>query len=192
MLRQADFVDRANLAGWLNRTGRTGEAVEVGTHRGVFAAAFLDAWEGQRLYCVDPWSVPPGYEGQVETLADSDGDRDRDFAGCREALARFGDRAVFIRETSAAAAPMFAPESLDLVYIDGDHREAAVAADLRAWWPRVRPGGVLAGHDFLCHGTDTNGVQAAVLDFAAANGLDVWLVVEMLCLPWSFLLEKLA
>lgn len=194
MLRQADFTGRLNLADYLNRTGRTGEAAEVGTHRGEFAAAFLAWWQGKRLYCVDPWRPMPGYEDQARLLPGGGADRDADYAACRERLARFGGRAVLLRYASAEAAPMFAPESLDCVYLDGDHRPEQVAADLGAWWPVVRPGGVLAGHDFLSRAPYLafEGVQPAVLDFAGRHGLDVLVVPEAdpEFQPWSFLLEK--
>jgi hypothetical protein len=39
--------------------------------------------------------------------------------------------------------------SLDFVYIDGNHRFEQVVADLAAWAPKVRPGGIVAGHDYL-------------------------------------------
>jgi Methyltransferase domain len=37
---------------------------------------------------------------------------------------------------------------LDLVFIDGEHTHEAVKKDLEHWYPRIRPGGILCGHDF--------------------------------------------
>lgn len=37
----------------------------------------------------------------------------------------------------------------DLVYIDGDHRYAGVADDIRVWLPNVASGGILAFHDYI-------------------------------------------
>jgi hypothetical protein len=37
---------------------------------------------------------------------------------------------------------------LDFVYIDGNHSLPYVIADLAAWVPKVRPGGIVSGHDF--------------------------------------------
>lgn len=34
------------------------------------------------------------------------------------------------------------------MYVDARHDRKGVLADLEAWWPKVRPGGILAGHDF--------------------------------------------
>jgi predicted O-methyltransferase YrrM len=42
----------------------------------------------------------------------------------------------------------FDNESIDLVFVDADHEYEAVKADIAAWWPKVKHGGVLAGHDY--------------------------------------------
>lgn len=60
-------------------------------------------------------------------------------------------------KTSVEAATEFENESLDAVFIDGDHREASVNADIEAWLPKIKPYGILCGHDF-----DEAGVSAAV------------------------------
>lgn len=170
-------------------------AVEVGTHRGQWAAAFMAGWGGN-LVCVDPWANPSGYEEQAKLLATIGGDgvdRDADLEEAKAALAGYGSRVAFVRETSQVAVAKFADFSLDLVHIDGDHTFPAVRADLRSWWPKLRCGGVLAGHDWLCPEEEDGGwgtyIQPAVADFADEWGLDVHLVVETPA-PWSFYLVK--
>lgn len=49
---------------------------------------------------------------------------------------------------SVRAAKLFPDESLSFLFIDGDHAEEAVTADLCAWWDKIRVGGVIAGHDY--------------------------------------------
>ena len=56
------------------------------------------------------------------------------------------------------AATLFANASLDFVFIDADHSQASVQADIHAWRPKLRPGGILAGHDWNTYGS----VQQAV------------------------------
>jgi predicted O-methyltransferase YrrM len=46
------------------------------------------------------------------------------------------------------APDLYGDDALDFVFLDDDHSEAHVLAEIRAWWPKIRPGGVLAGHDF--------------------------------------------
>ena len=47
-----------------------------------------------------------------------------------------------------AAEKIFPDEYFDLVYIDADHSFDAVSDDIKAWWPKVRINGYLAGHDY--------------------------------------------
>jgi cephalosporin hydroxylase len=53
------------------------------------------------------------------------------------------------------------------VYLDADHSKAGVLADLKLWMPKVRPGGVIAGHDYLDGDLPEGdfGVRSAVLEF---------------------------
>ncbi len=66
----------------------------------------------------------------------------------RANVARFGLDPVILVEDSATAAARFADGSLDLVFIDADHQYDAVLRDLTAWWPKIAPGGRIAGHDY--------------------------------------------
>lgn len=70
--------------------------------------------------------------------------------------------------TSLAAAATFSPSSVDLVFLDASHDEPAITADIAAWRPILRPGGILAGHDYR---DDHPGVVAAVDRAAAQHGL---------------------
>jgi hypothetical protein len=69
---------------------------------------------------------------------------------------------------SVLAAGRFKDRSLQFVFVDADHTEQRVYADLCAWWPKVAPGGTMAGHDF-----NETGPNAAVCRFALENRL--WL-----------------
>ncbi|HKJ23652.1 MAG TPA: class I SAM-dependent methyltransferase [Myxococcota bacterium] len=57
-------------------------------------------------------------------------------------------RVRFVQGWSDAVAKEFDDASLDLVFIDADHSEEGVRSDLAAWMPKVRPGGIVAGHDY--------------------------------------------
>jgi predicted O-methyltransferase YrrM len=63
-------------------------------------------------------------------------------------LASIDQRVKVIRDFSISAATTFEDNYLDFVYIDADHTEKAVYEDLHAWWTKVRPGGIVAGHDY--------------------------------------------
>jgi len=63
-----------------------------------------------------------------------------------------------VKNDSVKAAEMFADGSLDFVYIDSSHAYEDVKADINAWLPKIRKGGMLAGDDY----TTYPGVKQAV------------------------------
>lgn len=63
-------------------------------------------------------------------------------------------------EDSLIAAARFGSASCDFVLLDGSHDYVSVLADLDAWWPKVKSGGVIAGDDYR-----KQGVFDAVTDF---------------------------
>lgn len=185
-LLQARFSDRYNFGFFLNTIEQLEEAVEVGTHRGDFARGLLRTWIGRTLYCVDPYLS--GYDPDDPA---SQGDRGDDYRTALEVLAPYSGRYEFIATTSELAAGRFKNRSLSFVYVDGHHRFGSVLADLRIWWPKIRPGGILAGHDFLETGGPWNAeVQPAVLSFAKEVGVDCYLVTEPSMAPWSYYFVK--
>ena len=64
---------------------------------------------------------------------------------------------------------MYTDNSLDFVMLDADHTLASVLADIAHWWPKVRAGGILAGHDFSHY---FPGVMRAALE--AFPRINVW------------------
>lgn len=66
---------------------------------------------------------------------------------CRANLDAVGYPYTLRAEKSVAAAAAFPDRSFDCVYIDGSHDFDSVVADLRAWLPKIKSGGLLAGHD---------------------------------------------
>jgi predicted O-methyltransferase YrrM len=66
----------------------------------------------------------------------------------RKVVAPYQDRCTILKMSTAEAADLVVDSSLDLVFIDADHSESAVKADIENWLPKVRPGGILAGHDY--------------------------------------------
>ena len=89
-------------------------------------------------------------------------------------LSRTDSRVTVLREFSDKASDKFADDSFDLVYIDADHTESAVTEDIRKWWPKVKIGGILCGHDYV-NITTPNGVRFGVINavnkFVKSNSL---------------------
>jgi predicted O-methyltransferase YrrM len=141
-----------------------GVIVEVGCWLGRSASyvAGLCRARGLTFVGVDAWTGSSDrFDAQYRERLSS---RDIE-AEFRRHLDVLGLAADVRRTTSLTAAATFAPGSVDLVFLDASHDEAAVAADIAAWSPALRSGGILAGHDYC---EEQPGVIAAV-DHAVAQ-----------------------
>lgn len=74
---------------------------------------------------------------------------------------RNGNIVKIVKKPSRSAAATYEDASLDFVFIDAGHTYNEVRDDIRRWLPKVRPGGVLAGHDYT---SNWPGVVEAVKD----------------------------
>ena len=150
-----------------------GHIVEVGAWKGA-STSYL-AVEAQhkklRIDVVDTWS------GSQEHKDMSDIRENSLFGTFIDNLRPVINLINPIRTDSVSASKMYADESLDAVFIDADHRYQSVKADILAWMPKVKKGGILAGHDYaLVH----NGVIRAVDELVEAPEIirDCWLKVK--------------
>ncbi len=107
-------------------------------------------WPELTLMLVDNYSEAPARE-----------------AGMRALMA--GYRAHIMIKDSVQAAKAFTGSQFDIVYIDADHTYEGVKADLEAWFPLVKKGGVFGGDDY--ENTTCPGVKKAVDEFAARHNL---------------------
>jgi predicted O-methyltransferase YrrM len=81
-----------------------------------------------------------------------------------------------IKEARSLEAAAVVPEgSCALVFIDADHRYEAVRADIRAWIGKVRPGGILAGHDCYTYAEVFNAVRDELQGQFTTTDENVWI-----------------
>jgi hypothetical protein len=79
-----------------------------------------------------------------------------------------------VRLDPVAAAEQYTDGTLDVVYLDGDQAYERVRDELNAWYPKLKPGGILAGHDFVFEPEHRrSGVVRAVLEFCRDKPLEV-------------------
>jgi hypothetical protein len=71
------------------------------------------------------------------------------YAETMENIKGLEDQGVMIRATSEIASDIFADESLDVVYIDANHAYDFVKQDIELWYPKVKKGGYIGGHDYI-------------------------------------------
>jgi hypothetical protein len=167
---------RNELPRFLNEHNLTGDGVEVGVFGGIFSEIILSSWKGRKLFSIDAWADLPDYDDSLfmsnkpvkRSTEYSPQDWNQVMAECQKLLARFGARSEIIRDRSPEAAGHFADASLDFIYIDANHSYNGVLADLRAWYPKLKPGGLFSGHDYFNGGRRATqyGVKQAVDEFA--------------------------
>ncbi len=110
-----------------------GVGVEVGVLHGDNAALLLKKANPSSLTLVDSWSGKYDHYEEVRKRFEEDG------------------RVVLVRSDSVGAASSINDSSLDWVYIDAGHTYDAVMGDLNAYYPKVKPGGYICGHDYNYH-----------------------------------------
>jgi len=136
--------------------------VEIGTYEGHHAREMFEKLDIEKLYLVDP------YEKYESTLAPH---LQKAKAEALNVLDEFKDKIVIVYEKSVEAAKKIADELLDFVYIDGEHSYEAVSQDIPTWYPKVKKGGIVGGHDYTPDYFP--GVVKAVDEFARINKIKI-------------------
>lgn len=121
-------------------TDRPSHFVEIGSFHGR-STCWLGVEVQRRqlpvtIHAVDFWEFPTPTEG----------------AAIHDAFLRntapFRDFLTVWHMPSPEAAAHFVDESVDVVFVDGDHTHDGVRGDILAWWPKLKSGGFMAGDDY--------------------------------------------
>ena len=150
--------DRKRLARLCERLGFK-RGCELGVRNGCFSELFCQA--GLEMWCVDPWAPCPNYSSDRQ---------ERSYAEAQKRLAPYG--AHLVKKASADALGDV-PSGLDFLHIDGRHEFDFVMLDIIQWAPKVRPGGIIACHDY-----HLSGVKRAVEAYTLAHHIDPWFVLK--------------
>jgi len=171
-----------NVFGWFDFDDIYREAVqnydnavfcEIGSFQGRSACymgeLIKESGKNLKLVCVDLWpthkelndkaalGVGQGQEAEIiralpqsllETFCNN-----IDNAGCRDVV-------IPIRHNSSEVAALFPDEYFSFIFVDAGHSYDQVMADLKNWYPKLKTGGIMAGHDY-----DAQSVADAVKDF---------------------------
>jgi len=118
---------------------------EIGVDKGEFATHILSKTKIEKYYCIDSWQDNFGSDCKPG-FYDKDGNKRYDEA-CKN-LNEFKDRIAMLRMKSVEAANTIPDNSLDFLYIDGDHSLEGIFFDLYTWCLKVKIGGMVSGHDY--------------------------------------------
>ena len=119
---------------------------EIGVFRGKNAKVLREEFPKAHLYLIDPWKPTSPYLHSKSAVS-----RDPQiFIEAKahvEALFQEDPLTTLIARESQEALSLL-PEKLDLVFLDANHAYEALKEEIVRWLKRVRPGGILAGHNY--------------------------------------------
>jgi predicted O-methyltransferase YrrM len=137
---------------------------EIGVRDGENASTMFHTIPNLHLFLVDPWFY-------IETSRITKTYHDR-------ALRRMKNRAATIYHmTGDAAAQKVADNSLDFVFIDGDHSYDGCMLDIILWSRKVKSGGIVSGHDYI-YKRQGEGVKRAVDNYVVNHKINPWFLTD--------------
>jgi SAM-dependent methyltransferase len=154
--------------------------VEVGVWKGHYTKVLCEA--GMSMCGIDIWE---GYEGY----------KDFEQHGLEEAEKSAKNRlkdydCTLVKGWSMDVVKKIKDDSLDFVFIDGNHDFRHVTEDIDEWKKKVRPGGIVAGHDFFRsrRGKNDMHVREVVPAYAYAYKINPWFVLRGdKCPSWFYI-----
>lgn len=148
---------------------------EIGIRKGDYSRVLCERIPGLKISCVDPYIPYRGRRPDQEKM-------NMLFDYAQNNLKGFN--AVLVRKTSMDAVKDFKNESLDFVYIDAMHEFDHVMMDIICWAPKVRHGGVVAGHDYV--ESYNGGVINAIRAYTQAHNINEWYLTNEIIPSWFF------
>lgn len=109
---------------------------EIGVDSGDFSQRILEVCRPEKLWLVDAWHTERYHDGLFDSV-------------CHRFQRELETQQIEIkRGLSIPVASHFADQSLDWIYIDTDHSYETTIRELCAYSPKIKPGGIIAGHDY--------------------------------------------
>lgn len=120
--------------------------VEVGSWRGRSACylgvEIFNSGKNINLHCIDTWNGSEEHQGYK--ILENDG-LYKEFL---KNIKPISNIITPVRMGSLKAVHLYENESLDFVFLDASHKYEEIKADIEAWFPKVKNGGIFSGHDY--------------------------------------------
>jgi len=158
---------------------------EIGVLKGEFSEILCRELPEVHIYSIDPWQV---YEHRRMRGAR---EHEKIYQATKQKLSVYPNSTI-IRKKSMDALADFPDGSLDFVYIDADHRFQFITNDIAEWSKKVRPGGLISGHDYgEGHVTYMYVHTKYVVNaWTAAYHIHPWFILDDDASGWSWLWVK--
>jgi predicted O-methyltransferase YrrM len=161
----------------LNATPEGGTFVELGCYKGKSTSFIgVEIHKQKRdinFFAIDSFQGATNSTDENEVKA-YDGISEIEEAYTKNVLP-IGNKIKTIVSLSHEASQYFDDKSVDVIFIDAGHSREAVMKDIEAWLPKMKPNGIMAGHDY----TAWEGVNQAVTEvFGAPHKVenDCWFI----------------
>ncbi len=146
---------------------------EIGVLNGDFSRMILNVIQPKKLFLIDPFGICIDTYGEELSFLSTAYSTAADYLGV---LNRFENEILYQyvvvdNDFSYNAVKRYKDQSLDFVYIDASHKYEDVKIDLNGWLPKVKEGGLIAGHDYVEF--KGFGVIKAVDEFIIENNFEM-------------------
>lgn len=176
--------ERNDFGKLFNQLNLLGKGAEIGVQTGGYSQILRNTWNGKELYLIDRWKYNPDYK-DIANVSD-----ERQMELYLSVVKKFAnDHSVhIIRKDSVEASKQFPDAYFDWIYLDADLSYEGCTNDLEAWYPKLKEGGVLAGHDYVDgeFREGSFGVKSAVERFTKNLDIELFTTNEHLK-SWYFI-----
>ena len=143
--------------------------IEIGAWKGksaVFMAEEIKkSGKNIEFYTIDLFEYTPEYNQYKKK-----GDNHSFYEEFMENINPLKDFIKPIKGKSFEEANNFQDNSIDFLFVDGDHSYKGVKKDLESWFPKIKNAGIIAGHDYT---EPSCGVKMAVDQFFLFTGIEI-------------------
>ena len=165
---------REDFGRFLNNLQLNQYGVELGVAQGYFSESLLENSNLKILFSIDRWTDHHDYD---------------EYLVAKEKLSKYNGRSVILKLKFKDAVKLFDDEIFDFIYIDGyAHTGQDNGIILKDWWPKLKPNGIFAGHDY-CIKTYPKTVEQ-VDKFATRHQLKLNFTKEKEYTSWYCIKEK--
>lgn len=165
----------------LEKLPKGGIVAELGVDIGTFSEKILEINRPKILYLVDAWDTNRYNHYKHDTVKEK----------FRKKIEK-GEVKINVG-LSTEVVKKFPDESFDWIYIDTDHSYGLTKKELQLWSSKIKPGGIIAGHDYIIgnwNGLIRYGVIEAVHEFCVLNNWEIIFLTMELSISPSFAIRK--
>jgi len=163
-----------------------GNGIEIGVKEGTYSSFILNNCPNLKLYLLDCWD-----QQDSKIYNDLNYDNLTHAENLKKTIQNIFPhfkRTRIIKGYSEEFVNLFEDNYFNFIYIDANHSYETIKFDINRWFPKLKKGGLFAGHDYLDiydkNKQQVFGVKQAVNEFAQENNLKIYITKEAIWKTW--------